>query len=64
MSDVKQQSNFRAGYARDRKVEDLIGKIVDGTISGAERSAYDTMVANKSRIMRPSFSGIYSRKKA
>ncbi|KKC24454.1 hypothetical protein [Sphingomonas sp. SRS2] len=64
MSDVKQQSNFRAGYSRDRKVEDLIGKIVDGTISDTERSAYDTMVANKSRVMRPSFSGLYNRKKA
>lgn len=61
MSDVKQQSNFRAGYASDRKVEDLIGKIVDGTISGPERSAYDTLVANKSRMMRPTISGFRKR---
>lgn len=63
MTDVKQQSDIRAGFIRDRKVEDLIGKIVDGTISGAERSAYDTMVANKSRVMRSSMNIGYLHKK-
>lgn len=45
----------------DRTVEDLIGKLIAGTITPKEQAEYERLVAHRSRMMRSAVTGRFRR---
>ena len=52
MMDLMQQPVSSEQFTLDQRVESLLGKLLAGTITAAERSQYENLVAKRSGMMR------------
>jgi hypothetical protein len=52
---VNEARTSQVEFNLDRDVEELIGRLVSGQMTPAERARYDDMVARRSRLMRANY---------
>lgn len=49
------ETEVSESFALDQTIEDLIGKIVAGTVTDTDLAQYHNMLARRSRSMRPNY---------